>query len=179
MKNAGYVLIVLGFLMGALAAVVGELNVAWGTFAIALTVGVIGVASVRLATRQEVRAEGKLALSMRTLGDSLRSIVEKISVLDGQKESLDPYVARMQIDELFPDDLNAFVEARESIAHVHGLQAYADVMNRFAAGERYLNRVWSASADGYIDEVRTYLGKAAHEFDGALEELERLGQPAA
>jgi hypothetical protein len=179
MKNAGYVLIVLGFLMAALAAVVDELQVAWGTFAIALAVGAIGVMSVRLATRQEARAEGKLALSMHTLDESLRSVVQKITTLDRQKESLDPYEARMHIDELFPDDLNAFVLARESIAHVHGLQAYADVMNRFAAGERYLNRVWSASADGYIDEVRTYLGKAAHEFGGALEELERVEQPAA
>ena len=179
MKNAGYVLIVLGFLMGALAAVVDELDVAWGTFAIALAVSAVGVASVRLATRQEARAEGKLELTMQTLGQSLRNIVQKITMLDRQKESLDPYEARPHIDELFPEDLNNFVEARESIAHVHGLQAYADVMNHFAAGERYLNRVWSASADGYIDEVRTYLGKAAHEFGGALEELERLEQRAA
>ncbi len=179
MRNAGYVLIVLGFLMGALAAVVDEQNVAWGTYAIALAVGVIGVAAVRLAIRQEARAEGKLALSMKVLGESLRSIVQKVSMLDQQKESLDPYEARQHIDELLPDDLNSFVEARESIAHVHGLQAYADVMNEFAAGERYLNRVWSASADGYIDEVRAYLEKSAHEFMAALGELERLERRAA
>jgi len=174
MKNAGYVLIVLGFLMGALAAVVDEQAVAWATFAIALTVGAVGVGSVRLATREEARAEGKLAFNLQALGESLRSIVQNITGLDREKAGLDPYEARMRIDELFPGDLNVFVEARESIAHVHGLQAYADVMNRFAAGERYLNRVWSASADGYIDEVRTYLGKAKDEFGGALQELERL-----
>jgi hypothetical protein len=98
MKNAGYVLIVLGFLMGALAAVVDELDVAWGTFAIALAVGAVGVTSVRLATRQEARAEGKLTLSMQTLGESLRNVVQKITTLDRQKESLDPYEARMHID---------------------------------------------------------------------------------
>lgn len=179
MKNAGYVLIVLGFLTGALAAVVDERAVAWVTFAIALAVGSLGVTTVRLATRHEARAEGKLAVSLQALGASLRNIVDKITALDRQKDALDPYEARRRIDELFPDDLNTFVEARESIAHVHGLQAYADVMNRFAAGERYLNRVWSASADGYIDEVRAYLDKAAREFEGALEELERLERRAA
>ncbi len=66
-------------------------------------------------------------------------------------------IVQHRIDELFPGDLNTFVEARETIPHVYGLQAYADVMSHFAAGERYLNRVWSASADGYVDEVRTYL----------------------
>ena len=66
-------------------------------------------------------------------------------------------IVQHRIDELFPGDLNKFVEARETIPHVYRLQAYADVMSHFAAGERYLNRVWSASADGYVDEVRTYL----------------------
>ena len=37
--------------------------------------------------------------------------------------------------------------------HVFGMQNYADVMSNFAAGERYINRVWSASTDGYVDEV--------------------------
>ena len=71
--------------------------------------------------------------------------------------------------------LDAFVESRQSIAHSYGLQAYAEVMNEFAAGERYLNRVWSASTDGYIDEAHTYLEKARRQFGLALERFEGLG----
>ena len=48
--------------------------------------------------------------------------------------------------------------------HVFGMQNYADVMSHFAAGERYINRVWSASTDGYVDEVRTYLERARDQF---------------
>jgi hypothetical protein len=33
-------------------------------------------------------------------------------------------------------------------------------MSAFAAGERYINRVRSASTDGYVDEVRNYLDRA-------------------
>jgi hypothetical protein len=33
------------------------------------------------------------------------------------------------------------------------LQRYADVMSRFATAERLINRSWSASVDGYVDEV--------------------------
>ena len=48
--------------------------------------------------------------------------------------------------------------------HVFGIQNYADVMSNFAAGERYINRVWSASTDGYVDEVREYLERAHKQF---------------
>ena len=42
-------------------------------------------------------------------------------------------------------------------------------MNRFAAGERSLNRVWSATTDGYVDETSDYLERAVGYFDDALE----------
>ena len=47
-------------------------------------------------------------------------------------------------------------------------------MNEFAAGERYLNRCWSASVDGYIDEIKTYLGKARTQFERTQEILNRI-----
>ena len=47
-------------------------------------------------------------------------------------------------------------------------------MSCFAAGERYLNRVWSASAGGYIDEVNAYLDKAQEQFADSLEKIQQL-----
>ena len=67
--------------------------------------------------------------------------------------------------------LRRFAEARESMVHLFGLQTYADIMSSFAAGERYINRVWSASADGYDEEAATYLEKAATQFADAQEQL--------
>jgi len=78
------------------------------------------------------------------------------------------YEARFEIDRLLREDLNNFANARESMKHVFGLQHYADVMSAFAAGERYINRVWSASTDGYVDEVRSYLDRATQQFREAL-----------
>jgi hypothetical protein len=37
-------------------------------------------------------------------------------------------------------------------------------MSAFAAGERYINRVWFASIDGYVDKVRGYLDRATQQF---------------
>jgi hypothetical protein len=100
--------------------------------------------------------------------------VLNIEVLEKEKLGLHPNEFHDWIDRTFRVDLDTFVEARESIVHMHGLQAYARVMNEFAAGERYLNRVWSASVDGYVDEVLAYVTQACNQFKRAREELRRF-----
>jgi hypothetical protein len=47
-------------------------------------------------------------------------------------------------------------------------------MSNFAAGERYINRVWSASTDGYVDEVRMYLERAREQFREARRHFDEL-----
>jgi hypothetical protein len=47
-------------------------------------------------------------------------------------------------------------------------------MSNFAAGERYINRVWSASTDGYVDEVNLYLDRALRQFREAHEHYHGL-----
>jgi hypothetical protein len=178
MKTIGYILITLGFLAGALLSVLDEFDVRWGYFIAALAAGAAGICLVQAARRYQTKAESKLAANIQSIETALARIVQNISQLNKEKNSLDPYDVRHRIDRLFREDLETFVEARESIAHVHGLHAYADIMSYFAAGERYLNRVWSASADGYIDEVNTYLDKAQAQFVDTLKELNSLKQHA-
>ena len=174
MKNLGYLLITAGFLTGALVSVLDEELVRWTLYAVALAVGVAGIVIVRTVTHQQAHEGGRLARGMEDIDASLDRIVANIRQLNAQKADLHPYDVRMRIDELFPDDINTFVEARESIGHVHGLHAYAEVMNHFAAGERYLNRVWSASADGYVDEIDEYLERSQVQFAGAQEQVRLL-----
>jgi hypothetical protein len=174
MKSLGYLMITIGFLAGALVAVLHTDQVRWGLFSASMVVGAAGIGIIQVAKRRKTRFKEKLADNVQSLQTGLGRIVENIGRLDAEKASLDPYEVRHRIDELFPDDLNEFVEGRESIAHVHGLHAYAEVMSYFAAGERYLNRVWSASADGYIDEVHMYLEKAHAQFAETLEKLKQL-----
>jgi hypothetical protein len=174
MKKLGYLMITVGFLAGSLAAVVDEEHIRWEYFAIGLIVGVAGVALVRLSGRRESHSEGRLASNMQSVEASLARIVENITSLNAEKQSINAYDVRHRIDELFTDDLSTFVEARQSIAHTHNLTAYADVMSSFAAGERYLNRVWSASADGYVDEVNAYLDKAQAQFVESHDKVRQL-----
>lgn len=179
MKKLGYLIISIAFLIGGLTTVLDTRIVNWGYFFSALVFGAIGITLVRLHQRRQTQEKGKLASNIQNIESSLNRIVENMNQLRGEKKSDDPYDVRHRIDELFPNDMSTFVEARESIAHVYGLQGYADVMSYFAAGERHLNRVWSASADGYTDEVHVYLDKAQEQFSEALKKLLQLKQSSA
>lgn len=163
-----------GFLAAALASVADQERVEWAYFAGGLTLGAAGVAVVRTGHRRLHKEQGRLTENIRIIETALGNIVANVTRLNEQKESIDTYDVRHKIEELFPEDVGRFVEARQSIGYLYGLEAYGDVMTSFAAGERYLNRVWSASADGYIDEVNRYIDKAREQFVDSLEKIRKL-----
>jgi len=174
MRAIGYLLITLGFLAGSYVAVRQPEGVPLQTYLAALAVGIVGVVLAQVAIRRAARHVDRLAADMETIEVSLGRVVGNVQALDQEKESIDVYDLKDRIDTTFRSDLDAFVQARESIIHRFGLQAYADVMNPFAAGERYLNRVWSTSTDGYIDEAHEYIGRAHEQFEDALRVLRGL-----
>ena len=177
MRALGYLLITAGFLAGSVVAVQTEENqVEWRWFLPAFAVGVVGVVLARVGTKREARQETKLAGDLETLTSSLERLVDNLERLAAEDNKADPYRVHGRIDELLRDDLASFADARECIGHIFSLAAYADVMNAFAAGERYVNRVWSASIDGWIDELEEYLGRAKEQFldaQGKLRALEK------
>ncbi|MHC4519148.1 MAG: hypothetical protein ACYTAS_11195 [Planctomycetota bacterium] len=198
MKLFGFLLVTVGFIMAALAAVVDQSavraadesavevvdesvveaaedsTVKWAWYIPALAVGVAGVVIIRMTEARQTKTEHHVAANIETIETSLAKIAANIEKLNAEKHSIDTYDMRHRIDDLFAEDLEMFVDARESIAHRYGLNAYGEIMTSFAAGERYLNRVWSASADGYIDEVNEYLEKAKDQFAESLAIIRRL-----
>ena len=174
MKKIGLALITLSFLAGAYLSVLHATTVMWNYFVAVFVVGLAGVVFARLGSKAAATSVDVLESNMATVRTSLDNIVQHVSGLDDEKESIPTYEMRLEIDKRILDDLNDFVEAREAISHTFGLQAYADVMSHFAGGERYLNRVWSASADGYVDEVNAYVGHSLEQFRVAQEKLSAL-----
>lgn len=179
MKTVGFLLITVAFLGGSLVAVVDKDDVNWVYFSAAIIAGVAGIVIVHLCKHRSSRSEEKIEANLQDINTSLSNIVENITQLNGEKESIDTYDLRHRIDELFEDDRLKFVQARESLAHAYSLNVYADVMSHFAAAERYLNRVWSASADGYVNEAAAYLDKAQSQFTNALDEVRKLSASTA
>ena len=174
MKKIGLLLITIGFLAGSLASVIEIEKVKWTYFIISIAVGIVGVILAHIGHKKIHTSEETLSKNITSIELSLENIVKNITDLNSQKDSINTYDVRFKIDELFPDDLTAFIDARHSISHVFGLVAYGEIMSSFAAAERYLNRVWSASADGYIDEVNTYIERAREQFTESLEKIKSL-----
>ena len=174
MKAIALLLIVASFLVGAFLSSLDPRTVNWTLMVPALMVGVVGLWLHRKAEHGELRGGQRLAVDMEALASSLENICQGLENVCAQGDKLPVYEARFEIDRLFRDDLNRFVEARESMIHVFGMQNYADVMSNFAAGERYINRVWSASTDGYVDEVRMYLERARAQFAEARLHFDEL-----
>lgn len=169
MKRLGYLLLAAGFLVAAFATALDARATEWLLFLPAAIAAGAGVLLVKRQAYNEACAESVLSANRAELSESLRNIVAVLDELVSTGGATD---FRRQIDERLRDDLRRFADARESLVHLFGLQTYADIMSEFAAGERYVNRVWSASADGYTDEATAYLERAAAQFRDAQARLE-------
>jgi hypothetical protein len=169
MKTVALLMVIVAFLAGAFLASLDPRSINWLIMVPVLVFGVVGLWLHRKARHAEVRAGTRLEGNIQTLGESLDNISRNLEAVCARGDDLPVYEARFEIDRLFRKDLDNFANARESMIHVFGMQNYADVMSNFAAGERYINRVWSASTDGYVDEVRMYLERARNQFREARE----------
>ena len=170
MKNIAYLLLVGGFLFGAYATALDAQNVDWTLFGIAAIAAIAGVVVAKRATRAHATSGTVLETNRKELNESIGNIVRDIGEMTAGT-AVKGEELRNWIDENLRPDLRRFVEARQSMVHLFGLQTYADIMSEFAAGERYINRVWTSSADGYDSEAATYLVRAAEQFADAKRQL--------
>ena len=171
MKKIAYFLLVAGFLGAAFATSLHARQVDWALFAIAALVSAAGVVLAKRLDSADARSESVLNTNRAELNESIGNVVARLDALaDTSGEQL-----RDWIDEQLRPDLRRFADARESMVHLFGLQTYADIMSNFATGERYVNRVWSASADGYDGEADAYLGRAVEQFRNAQTQLSAAG----
>lgn len=170
MKKIAYVLLVAGFLYGTYIAALDENVVDWALFAVAAVAASAGVVIAKRADAAAARSGDVLESNRNALNESLANIVRDLDeVTNGQRPSDSALLD--WIDTTLRNDLRRFAEARESMVHLYGLQTYADIMSEFAAGERYVNRVWSSAADGYDEEAQRYLDRAAEQFRHAQSQL--------
>jgi len=176
MKKLGYFLVFVGFVAASLVSVTDVLQVNWVHFIIFLIISIIGIFLIRRTEKKETMHEETLSRNMKAIEQSLVRIVDDVKLIRSEIDLNKPQEVRKRIDKKLPDHLETFIESRKTIGHVHGLQAYGHVMNYFATAERYLNRVWSASTDGYIDEVTEYMEKSERQFEEALAALRELGR---
>ncbi|MFQ5549214.1 MAG: hypothetical protein ACE5FV_13045 [Woeseia sp.] len=179
MKSLGYLLLIGGFLAAAYSTALDPRLTDWGLFVPAALAAIAGVYLIKTHARGHARSDAVLSANRTELRESLGNIVRDLEQIRDDSASMSTTEIRDAIDKKLRNDLRRFADARDSMVHLYGLQAYADIMSDFAAGERYVNRVWSAAADDYDAEAGSYLHKALAQFRDAVERLEAAGQKAA
>ena len=171
MNIIGFFLLIAGFLAGAYSTALDVEATNWSYFVPAAILALVGVILIKRNASGQATSEKVLAANRAELTESLSNIVSHLDDLIGAGATVSTDNLRGEVDSRLRDDLRRFADARESMIHLFSLQTYADIMSNFATGERYVNRVWSASADGYDNEARTYLEKARTQFTEASQQL--------
>jgi len=183
MRKLGLVLLLAGFFGAAFVSVrradSAELQwetVEWSWYLPTFLIGVVGVILLRVSDRGLRTHPQMLETNLKIMEDALHSLVGLLAEMNANRESIAVHDLHTRIDEELANRLTGFVEARESLIPLYGLQAYAELMTEFAGAERNINRAWSASADGYIDEVWICLTEAQRQMDGARALLAEYGR---
>jgi hypothetical protein len=175
----GHLLLWTGFLYGVFVVVrrtevVGDpwSTINWPAYGAALLIAAGGVVQLRLTSKP--LDDGGITYAQNV--DQLARLLERIRARIGQWQQraseLDVYEVHRRIDQELSDDLAAFADLRASLIDAFGLDHYAGIMTEFALAERTINRMWSASADGYIDEVRACLERAVAHLESAQVRLD-------
>ena len=182
----GQALLWVGFLSGALATVwrieIESDNptevwntIPWTWYTVSAVVCAAGAVTLRVVRRYARGSSEKSVAEFAQLRSSLARVIKNMGRIKAHMDEWSPSQITSQIDETLADDLRLFGDGRESIVAEHGLQTFADVMAKFAAGERAINRTWSAAADGYLDEAATCIERALILMDEAAWELNNTG----
>lgn len=92
------------------------------------------------------------------VADELRRLSEELPAMGSDQQKLKSILSRL--GAIQSDQIPLFIESRPRLVARHGLGRYAEVMDRFAAMERKINRAWSAAADGHLPESTSSLADA-------------------
>lgn len=188
MNVLGQILLWGGFLSGSLATVLnlevkpqdnGAVNewsawatIPWPWYLASVTVCIIGIVLLRIGKKSAAESSHESTASLAEIRASLVNLINHTEQLRGQMDEMAPSEMTAFIDDVLAPDFYTFAEGRNAITAEMGLQKFADVMTHFSAGERAINRAWSASADGYIEEATTCVERGVVMLHDAQQELE-------
>ncbi len=161
MKGAlGQVLLWIGFLGGAYVSVCRMERtespwetIPWNWYALCAGVGTLGVVLLRQDRTFRRALSAASETSLESVRGSLQEIERRITELATQVDQMTCEEVLVYIDDRCVPLFAEFADGRTVILNRFGTSVYAEVMTEFASGERYINRSWSAAADGYVDEV--------------------------
>ena len=132
-----------------------------------MAIGIAGIVLLRKTSREADSDVEKTEAEYVVLQSSLQEVSAIVGQLADQSSQHVPSKVLHAIDNECAEPLANFAESRQAMAKRFGMELYANVMTEFASAERYVNRSWSAAADGYVDEVATSLTRAKLHLNNA------------
>ncbi len=167
MRAAGHILLWIGFLAAAYCSVMqleqGDSRwstIPWPWYGAAMFIGVAGVVMLRRARSEDHADDAKTEAEYSVVQRSLETVSVVVERIAATSDHIPAEVLR-SIDDECAEPLSDFADARQALVKRFGMSVYADVMTEFASAERYINRTWSAAADGYVDEVAKSITRAS------------------
>lgn len=135
-------------------------TVPWAWYIVSMLIGVVGVVLLRSTSKSAEQETGRVDDEYSTIKSTLESLNYNVSALKKNLEKMKPAEVVHYIDDNCAETFSDFADARNALIQRFGLQAYAEVMTQFASAERFVNRSWSAAADGYMSEVADCVARA-------------------
>jgi hypothetical protein len=135
-------------------------TVPWLWYGLSMAVGLVGVVLLRSSASAAESNEGRIAEDYDTVTKSLAMLNERVGSLGQDFDSQTPKSVVDYIDGQLIEPFADFAESRNAMVQRFGMQPYAEVMTQFASAERFVNRAWSASADGYMNEARDCIARS-------------------
>lgn len=131
-------------------------TVNWLWYLCSAGVCLVGVCLIQMSKRNSASSTAeKSESSLKQIKANLANAIVNTTTLTNSISEFKPRQILEYIEENLLEDLRDFADGRDAITAEHGLEVFANVMTQFAAGERAINRAWSASADGYVNEAET------------------------
>lgn len=174
MKYLSYLFFVAGILVAITGAAklpteVGQYPDTWPVFAGGAVMAILGVILWRADIRRQ-QAEESAGEETTAAGNPVTFLAEIIGparLLQEEITQLGPQELLQRVNELLEGYVLPFAEVRQKIIDHFGMARGAEILITVAFGERMLNRVWSASADGHLPEARACYPEALEAFEEA------------
>lgn len=135
-------------------------------FSIGAAIAIAGLMMWRMAVKK-ANAEEANTKDDKDPATLLSNLVEPLQKLSNDIADLDADAITQRVDEVLDKYVLPFADVRQRIVNKLGMEKGAEILVVVAYGERMLNRVWSAAADGHLPEAQASFPEALEAFTEA------------
>jgi len=165
--NIGQILFAAGIVMAVIAGAKAPLeNTTWPDtlplFGFGTVLTIIGLVLWRQNEKRDVGSEEDTTESALA---KLKTITEILKNQSPTWKELDCTELNKAITLFQEQYVRPFVNIRQQIIDLFGMQKGSEIMIACSYGERMLNRVWSATSDNHLQEAQSSLQEAIQAFE--------------